>query len=696
MINKDNGFDLDIRWRFPGGRKYIFAFIALFAFLIVVYSNSFQGQFVFDDTTNIVENSNVHLKSLNWPDIQKTFYGILGKKVSRPFSYFTLALNYHFGGLNAFGYHVVNFAIHYLASIFLFLFIYHTLKLPKLREQYGQASYSIALLATFFWATSPLQITAVTYIVQRMASMAGLFYIIAMYFYLKGRTANRYSICLIYFALCTVSAALSIGTKENAVLLPVSIWLYDLIMIQGVTRVNLIRNLKVFAPVILIVTLVGLWYVDISSIVSGAAYANRPFALIERLLTQPRIVIFYISLLLYPLGSRLTLLHDIELSTSLITPWTTIPAIALILGLIAFALYLARRSPLISFAILFYFLNHAMESTFIPLELIYEHRNYIPSMFFFVPVAIAMIHVLDYFSYKKIIQYAAVAVFTFLMFAQGHTVFERNALFSHPLLLWTDNVIKSPKLSRPYNELGNEYWNLGRYDEAYEFYSMSVSLAQSNNLSMRGVCLFNLGRYHLMVAKDHKRALEYFRAAMDTYPGHWQSYHKAAVCFIINRDLIAAGNTLTSALSRWPDNAELRQTHGLLMLKRGKYDQAINEARQALAIEPNQYDALSVLGEAFRRNGDMKAATFYWKKYSEKRPYNFQANLALVDLYAHQDSNDDLSRTIGTLMILKGSKPWTEFIRKYMGDTTSLSAYTPDPEKLLYIIENYFDAQVYR
>ncbi|MEI6610841.1 MAG: tetratricopeptide repeat protein, partial [Deltaproteobacteria bacterium] len=649
MINKDNGFDLNIRWRFPGGREYTFAFIALFAFLIVAYSNSFQGQFVFDDTQNIVKSINVHLKSLNWPDIKNTFYGIEGKRIDRPLAFFSFALNYYFHKLNVFGYHVVNFAIHYLPAILLFLSIYNTLKLLKLREQYGHASYSIALLATFFWATSPLQVTAVTYIVQRMASMTGLFYIMAMYFYLKGRTANRYSICLIYFALCTVSAVMSLGTKENAVLLPVSIWLYDLIMIQAITRENLIRNLKVFAPVILIVTLVGLWYVDFSSILSGAAYANRPFTLIERLLTEPRIAIFYITLLLYPLGSRLTLLHDIELSTSLIAPWTTIPAIALILGLISIALYLARRSPFISFAILFYFLNHAMESTFIPLELIYEHRNYIPSMFFFVPVAIAMIHVLDYFSYKNVIQYSAVAVFTFLMFAQGHTVFERNALFSNPLLLWTDNVIKSPKLSRPYNELGNEYWNLGRYGEAYEFYSLSVSLAQSNNVSMRGVSLCNLGIYHLRVAKDHNRALEYFRAAMVVYPGHWQSYQEAAVCFILNRDLSAAGKTLAPALSRWPDNAELRQTHGLLMLKAGKYDQAINEARQALAIDPNQYDALSVLGEAFRRKGDMNTATLYWKKYSEKQPNNLQAYLALVELYAYQDKNDNLSRTIGRL-----------------------------------------------
>lgn len=695
MLTKENGFTLPFHCNLPDANKYAFTFIAVFLFLIIIYSNSFQGRFVFDDTFNITENTNIHLKSMDCQDIKQAFYGILGEKISRPLSYLTLALNYYFGGLNVFGYHLVNFIIHYLAAIFLFLFIYNALKLPVLRERYGQAGYGIALLATVFWATSPLQITAVTYVVQRMASMAGLFYIMSMYFYLKGRTAEKTRNRIILWVFCLLSAFLSVGSKENAVLIPISIWLFDLILIQGATRQNVIRNLMFFVPAVIVAGAVGLWYVDIGSILSGSAYDNRPFTLTERLLTQPRIIVFYISLLIYPLASRLTLLHDIELSTSLLAPWTTIPAITLILGLIAIAIYLARRNPFISFAILFYFLNHAVESTFIPLELIYEHRNYIPSMFFFVPVAIAMVHIMDYFSYKKMIQFTTVTVFTFLMFAQGHIVFERNALFAHPLLLWTDNAIKSPELGRPYNELANEYWNLGRYEETLEFYSKAASLAPSNNRSMSGVYFFNLGRYHLRIGKDQNRALKYFKTAMETYPGHWQSFHEAVICFILNRELEEADKIIVSALSKWPDNAELRRTHALLMLKFGKYDRAISEAKLSLALDPRQSGALSVLGEAFRHKGNEKAATFYWQKYSEKQPDTVQGNLALIELYAHQGRNDDLSRSIGRMMILKGSESWAEFIDKYTDDT-SPAAYVPDQKELLDIIEKFFSSQIYR
>ncbi|TFG90999.1 MAG: hypothetical protein E4H15_06645, partial [Syntrophobacterales bacterium] len=306
MVTSDNGFDLNIGRRFPNGRKYAFAGVTLFLFLIIIYGNSFHCAWQFDDNPNIVENRNIFLKTLDWPAINKTFYAPEGGRISRPLSYFTFALNYYFGKLNVVGYHIVNFFIHYLSSVFLFLFIYNTLKHATVRDRYGPSSYGIALLATFFWATSPVQTTAVTYIVQRMASMAGLLYIMAMYFYLKGRTTEGLWRKVLFWGLCALSAASSLAAKENAVMLPVSIWLYDLLLIQGVTREMLIKNVKMLIPVFLFVLSVGLLYTYISTLLAG--YTNRPFTLTERLLTEPRIIIFYITLLLYPISSRLTLI----------------------------------------------------------------------------------------------------------------------------------------------------------------------------------------------------------------------------------------------------------------------------------------------------------------------------------------------------------------------------------------------------
>ena len=241
ILNKKNSFDLNLKWHFPEGKKYAFTFIVLFIALIIIYGNSFHGQWHFDDIPNIVNNPNAHLTSLSWENIKNAFYATIhGQKyLTRPLARFTFALNYLIGGTNVFGYHIVNFAIHYFAAIFLFLFIYNTLQLPLLNERYGKTAYGIALFSVFFWATHPMQVTAVTYIVQRMTSMAGMFYIMAMYFYLKGRMADGAGKKVGHFALCGIAAIFSFASKENAAMLPVSLFLFDLFLIQGLTNKNL-------------------------------------------------------------------------------------------------------------------------------------------------------------------------------------------------------------------------------------------------------------------------------------------------------------------------------------------------------------------------------------------------------------------------------------------------------------------------
>ncbi len=693
MITRDDGFDL--RWgeRFPEGRRYLFVGITLFLFLIVIYGNSFHGAWQFDDTPNIVENRNIFLKTLDRADIAKTLYEPGKDSIGRPLSYLSFALNYYVGGLDVVGYHIVNFGIHYLASLFLFLFLYNTLKLPMVRERSDSASYGIALLATVFWATSPVQTTAVTYIVQRMASLAGLLYIMALYFYLKGRMTDGPWRRTCFWGLCVLSAVLSFAAKENAVMLSVSIWLYDFLLIQGVTRENIKKNAMVLVPVILGVLAVGLWYVDISRLLAG--YENRPFTMTERLLTEPRVIVWYVTLLLYPVSSRLALIHDIELSHSLLSPWDTLPAIILIAGTVTLAAYLSRKRPLISFCILFFFLNHVIEGSIIPLELIYEHRNYIPSMLFFVPVAIFIVRILDYFSYTKRLQITTAALCVFLLWAQGHTVSLRNTLFQSPLLLWSDNVHKAPASSRSYNNLGTAYVRLGLYDEAYETFSRALKLNRQMNLSNRGVNLYNLGAHHLYIKGEYDTALTFFRSALEAYPGYWPIYNDLAACLTRKGDISEAHNTITAALSSWPENASLHCTLGVVLLKLGKYDQAVEEARHALALDPDLAGALRVLGESFLSKGKIRPATVCWERYEEKKPDSLEGKFALVELYAISGASDALSRTIEELICLKGSQDWHDLIERVEKET-SLPVYLPEPEVIIPIITECIKMSVCR
>jgi tetratricopeptide (TPR) repeat protein len=686
MINKLNGFDLNLKWSFTDGRKYAFAFITLLFSLLIIYGNSFNGAWIFDDEPNIVLNKYVHLKTLDWGNIQNSFYGIDNKYLSRPVAYLTFGLNYYFGGLNVVGYHMVNLIIHYFSGIFLFLFIYRTLNLPLLKSEYGSSSYAIALLATFLWAVNPVLVTAVTYIVQRMASLAGLFYIMSMFFYLIGRTNEKYPKKIFFLVLSTTSALLAIGTKENAIMLPVSLYLYDLLLIQGITKENLIKNLKFYiVPALITAAVVLLFFIDISSVLRLGDYAIRPFSMWERVLTETRVFVFYISLLLYPTYSRLMLNHDFVISRSLLDPSTTFAAILAILCSLGLAVWIARKKPLLSYCIIFFFLNHIIEGSIIPLELVFEHTNYTPSMLFFVPLCIFVIHVLDYFSYRKSMQLMITLLISFVLIAQGHTVHMYNYIFKDPYILWSDNIAKAPNLSRPHNNLGNILWNWGLYEEAYMSYEKSFNLNRYDVLPMVAAPINNMGRY-FFYKKDYPTAMTHFQTSLKINPKYALTWVNIARTQIRMNDLKGAEKTAREGLVHWPDNAWLHAVSSFVLLKEGAYQRSIQESWKTLAVDGESTDVTRALAEAYRRTGHIDRAVFYWGEYVSAYRDEIEGYLALIELYSKTGQLEKLNRTVARIMILKGSKSWRELMKEYTGELAA-HAYEPDPELLLEIIK---------
>jgi len=215
-------------------RIVVFSIIALSLLIFSIYGNSFDCSWHFDDEPNITDNPNLHLKEITWQNLKRALFSDRNNPAYpyRPMACLTFALNHYFGGLNVFGYHLVNVLIHLISSVFLFLFIYHTLNLASLKAKYARQSYFIALLATTLWAINPVQTQAVTYIVQRMASLAGMFYIMSMFFYLKARISETGSKKIIFFILCFVSFVMALGSKENAAILPLSVFLYEIVILQ--------------------------------------------------------------------------------------------------------------------------------------------------------------------------------------------------------------------------------------------------------------------------------------------------------------------------------------------------------------------------------------------------------------------------------------------------------------------------------
>lgn len=664
-------------------RNYTFTFIVLFILLVIIYGNSFRGEWHFDDIDNIVHNVNAHLKSLSWPDIKQTLY--FRGHLSRPVSRLSFGLNYYIGGLNVFGYHIVNLIIHYVTAVFLFLFIYNTLKLPILKQHFqGGSSYPIALLSTLLWAVNPVQVLAVSYIVQRMAGMAGMFYIMAMYFYLKARTAHR-SMNLFLFSLLTfLTTLLAMGSKENAAMIPFSLFIYDLILLQGASRKNIIKNIKVIILLIVLIVAFTSFYINFSSILSG--YNTRTFSLSERLLTEPRVVVFYIFLLLYPIGSHLTLLHDIEISSSLLHPWTTLPAILTILLFITYAICSARKRPLLSFCIIFFFLNHIIESSFIPLEIMYEHRNYIPSFTFFIPLAVLIMYVFEYFSRKKVVLWLFAFLVMFAFVAEGHTVFMRNEILRSELTLWFDNVRKSPNVSLAHNNLGKAYQEYGLGPLAIKEIYTASKLNNYQSVKTAALVEYNIGQFWLNKGKDDQ-ALIHYRKSLTLCPGYVDPLSGIAIIQLRAGKIHEAYRHIRIVeQSKRFECAETHEYLSIILLRLKRIPEAMTEAQKALKIEPERTIPLIVLAECYRTLGENGRALQYWKEYIGKNPKSVIAHLALMDLYITMDKKDRYDGMMRRLDRMRGKQSVTDLINYNIRNIEAL-VYLPSTKRLQSILK---------
>ena len=280
------------------------------------------------------------------------------KRILSTTSSLSFALNWYAGQGNPFGYHLLNITIHATTAFILYLTTFSLLLTPKLTGRFGATdAHFIALLNAVLWAVNPIQIQAVTYIVERMAAMATMYYLLAIYFYAKGRLSRRPMIQVLFYLGCLGSFLFALMSKENALILPASLCLVEFIFFQDAIG---IKKIKTHLPA-LAVTGTALLIVLIILVKTGAlsvffrGYANRPFTLVERLLTEPRIVLFYISQIFYPLPDRFSITHDVVVSTSLFSPWTTLPSILTILLLIGLGVSQINKRPIVAFAIIFFF-----------------------------------------------------------------------------------------------------------------------------------------------------------------------------------------------------------------------------------------------------------------------------------------------------------------------------------------------------
>lgn len=589
--------------------RLLFAGVSFLILLVAVYGNSLDCSWQFDDFQNIVENQRIQVKEWTWNAI----FGIIqeqhARTMFRPLAYLSFAVNHTIGGLDPFNYHVTNLLIHYLTTLFLFAFIHRTLNLPLMSGRYAEKSYLIALLATVFWAIHPVHVSAVTYVVQRMASMATFFYILAMYFYLLARSETGRMKQAALFIFCAFAGLLSIGTKENTAMLPVSLFFYELLLLKGTDARGAVKKTGMVLIAMLPVIAAFFLFTDFSSVLRD--YEMRPFTLAERLLTEPRVILYYVTLLIYPVTPRLTLIHEFEISTSLFHPWTTIPAMCLLLFAVWYAFRNVQRRPLSAFCILFFLLNHVIEGSVIPLEILYEHRNYLPSLFFFLPLAILIAHALERFKNARMVYISIVAFCSMLIVVLGMTVYLQNRIWKSELSLWTDNAEKSAGMHRPHHNLGIALMRSGRISEGVQELEKALLSRNDATVNQKYTSHYELGRYYFF-EKNYSKSFFHFKETLKWAPLYPDPYHFVARIMCVAGKSDDAQKFILRAINL-QEKADYHITDGLIRLQKGDPRGAIQSAQMALRFKENDNKAYSLLAEAYRSMHKDAEATEYRK-----------------------------------------------------------------------------------
>ena len=409
----------------------LFAALALVA---LAYLPGLRGPFVFDDYPNILNNPTVAVTEFTPQALHTAAVSNNSGPLGRPLAALSFALDhYRAGGFYPLAFKLTNLAIHLLNVLLVYVLA------GRLARRLGadEIAPAVALFCALLWGVHPLQLTSVLYVVQRMTSLAATFTLAAVLCWLQarerwsgwgprgvgdaaystagaghardrdaatghdgahlptaavagmgrsynGNAAGRFP-ALGWLLACGVFFGLGLLSKENAILLPLYLGVIELCLWrQAGTRPQPDPGRRAatgfFVVTLLAPLLVGLALFAWQPGLLLDGYASRPFTLGERLLTESRVLWFYVGLVLLPTPARLGLYHDdITLSTGLLEPWTTLLALDGWLLVLMAAILLRRRAPVFAFGVLWFLAGHALESTVVPLEIAHEHRNYLPS-----------------------------------------------------------------------------------------------------------------------------------------------------------------------------------------------------------------------------------------------------------------------------------------------------------------------------
>ncbi len=594
--------------------------IAIVSFLC--YSNTFNASFHLDDTLSITENEAIQAIDKKGAKFNFSY--------RRYLTFLSFSLNYYFNGLDVFGYHLVNLVVHTMTSMSLFWFIRLLLSSPEgiknIRNKAVDGPppdvcfWMVPLFAALLFAAHPIQTQTVTYISQRAASLATLFYILSMIFYVKAAIKHHEGgkFKAFFLLLSFVMAISAMFTKEIAFTLPLAILLIEFFFFSsswsGIKARASSSPSLLMAVAAIPMVMMAIHKVDIGDI-GRLTFETESISRWQYLLTQFNVIRTYIRLLFLPVYQNL----DYDYPVSLVFfELSTVLSFLFLSAIIISGVFLFKKERLISFGLFFFFLALSLESSIIPIkDVIFEHRLYLPMIGFAAAFSMGLLSLLRLFSINGkcgfVFKWYLYLSCTVIIVA-GIAAYTRNRVWKDDLSLWGDAASKSPEKLRPQYNMGNTYLALGRFDEAVSHYNKALRIKPDFPRTHN-----NLGNAKKRQGKIDE-AVNHYSQALRFKPDDAEAHYNMGIVLEEQGKSDEAVFHYSEALRITPDFPSAHNNFGNVLLGQGKLAEAVTHYKEALKLSPDYAEAHYNLGNAFIKQNKFVHATAHYAEAIRIKP----------------------------------------------------------------------------
>jgi tetratricopeptide (TPR) repeat protein len=547
---------------------------AIFFAVLAAYSNGFTAPFVFDDEPSILGNPSIRSLWPLWgpllPPGDMTVSG-------RPLVNLTLAVNYAFGKLDVRGYHAVNVLIHALAALALFGIVRRTLEKGAAGAAAAADAAPLALAAALLWAVHPLQTEAVMYTVQRAEALMGLFFLLALYGFIRGEGAAPANAR--WRGVSIAACWLGMASKEVMAAAPLVVLLYDRTFAAGSFREAWRLRRAYYLWLGASWVLLGLLVLSTGGR-SGTVGPGVGIGWWDYLKTQVEAVERYLALAVWP--HPLVFEYGPSPVPGAREIWPGLLAVAALGAGAACAVF--RKSSRGFLAA--WFLAILAPTALVPgvRQMIAEHRMYL-ALAPLCAAAVVGAHALA--GRRSWVLWPAAAALL------GILTLRRNAVYASPLSLWADTVAHRPGNPYAINNYGSALSQAGRAAEAEAQLRTALGL-KPDYADARA----NLGNA-LMQEGRVAEAIPEYREALRLDPVRSaRGHNNLGVALYQSGDAAGAQAEFDDALRRDPAYAEARNNLGNTLLEAGRAEEAAAQLREALRLRPDYPDACNNLGRA--------------------------------------------------------------------------------------------------